>query len=65
MSVSVVLAGIAIFLTGWLWFDPVISLAIVVVIVVGTWNLFKDSLELILDRVPKQIESMAVRIYVL
>ena len=31
VSVGVVLAGIAILLTGWLWFDPVISLAIVVI----------------------------------
>ncbi|MDF0556748.1 cation diffusion facilitator family transporter [Kamptonema sp. UHCC 0994] len=63
VSVGVVLAGIAILLTGWLWFDPVISLAIVVIIVVGTWNLFKDSLELILDGVPKQIEPIAVRTF--
>jgi len=63
VSVGVVLAGIAILLTGWLWFDPIISLMIVVVIVVGTWNLFRDALELILDGVPKQIESMAVRTF--
>ena len=63
VSVSVVLAGIAILLTGWLWFDPVISLVIVVVIVMGTWNLFKDALELILDGVPKQIELIAVRTF--
>ena len=63
VSVGVVLAGIAILLTGWLWFDPVISLMIVVVIVFGTWNLFKDALVLILDGVPKQIEPIAVRTF--
>ncbi|NUN65588.1 cation transporter [Pseudanabaena biceps] len=63
VSVGVVFAGIAILLTRWLWFDPVISLIIVAVIVVGTWNLFKDSLELILDGVPKQIEPIAVRTF--
>ncbi len=63
VSVGVVLAGMAILLTGWLWLDPVISLAIVVIIVVGTWNLFKDAMELILDGVPKQIESIAVRTF--
>lgn len=63
VSVGVVFAGIAILLTGWLWFDPVISLVIVVVIVFGTWNLFKDALELILDGVPKQIEPIAVRTF--
>jgi cobalt-zinc-cadmium efflux system protein len=63
VSVGVVLAGIAILLTGWLWFDPVISLIIVVVIVFGTWGLFKDALELILDGVPKQIEPLAVQTF--
>jgi len=63
VSVGVVLAGVAILLTGWLWFDSVISLMIVVVIVIGTWNLFKDALELILDGVPKQIELIVVRTF--
>lgn len=63
VSVGVVLAGIAILLTGWLWFDPAISLMIVAVIVVGTWHLFRDALGLILDRVPKHIEPLAVRTF--
>jgi cobalt-zinc-cadmium efflux system protein len=63
VSMGVVLAGFAILLTGWLWLDPAISLAIVTVIVFGTWNLFQDSLRLILDGVPKQIEPMAVRTF--
>ncbi len=63
VSVGVVLAGVAILLTGWLWFDPAISLVIVVVIVVGTWHLFRDALGLILDRVPKHIEPLAVRTF--
>lgn len=39
VPVGVVLAGIAILLTGWLWFDPVISLIIVdvIVLVLGTY----------------------------
>jgi len=63
VSVGVVLAGVAILLTGWLWFDPAISLVIVVVIVVGTWQLFRDALGLMLDRVPKHIEPLAVRTF--
>lgn len=63
VSVGVVLAGIAILLTGWLWFDPVISLVIVTVIVVSTWNLLREALGLILDRVPKHIEPLAVRTF--
>jgi cobalt-zinc-cadmium efflux system protein len=63
VSVGVVLAGVAILLTHWLWFDPVVSLIIVVVIVVGTWGLLRDSVNLALDGVPKTIEPLAVRTY--
>jgi cobalt-zinc-cadmium efflux system protein len=61
VSVGVVLAGMAILLTGWLWFDPVVSLVIVVVVVYGTWQLLRDSVNLALDAVPREIEPQAVR----
>jgi cobalt-zinc-cadmium efflux system protein len=63
VSAGVVLAGVAIMTTGWLWFDPVVSLIIVAVIVAGTWNLLRDSVNLALDAVPEGIEPQAVRIY--
>jgi cobalt-zinc-cadmium efflux system protein len=31
-------------MTGWLWLDPAVSLIIVLVIFIGTWQLFWDSL---------------------
>ncbi|KYC34869.1 cobalt transporter [Scytonema hofmannii PCC 7110] len=63
VSLGAVLAGIAIVTTGWLWFDPVVSLIIVAVIVVGTWQLFQESLNLVTDAVPAGIEPLAVRTY--
>lgn len=63
VSLGVVLAGIAIVATGWLWFDPVVSLVIVAVVVVGTWQLLKDSVNLALDAVPEGIEPLAVQTY--
>lgn len=63
VSVGVVLAGIGILVTDWLWFDPVVSLIIVFVVVVGTWQLLKDSLNLALDAVPGHIEPLAVQTY--
>jgi cobalt-zinc-cadmium efflux system protein len=63
VSAGVVLAGVAIMATGWLWFDPVVSLIIVAVIVAGTWNLLRDSVNLALDAVPEGIEPQAVRTY--
>lgn len=63
VSVGVVLAGIAIIATGWLWFDPAVSLIVTVVIVAGTWQLFQESLNLITDAVPAGIEPSLVRTY--
>lgn len=63
VSLGVVLAGIAILWTGWLWFDSVVSLIIVAVVVFGTWQLLKDSVNLALDAVPEGIEPMAVQTY--
>ncbi|GJD19985.1 cation efflux system protein [Rivularia sp. IAM M-261] len=63
VSVGVVLAGIAIITTGWLWFDPAVSLIVTIVIVAGTWGLLQESLNLITDAVPANIEPLAVRTY--
>jgi cobalt-zinc-cadmium efflux system protein len=63
VSAGVVLAGIAIGLTGWLWLDPVASLAIVVIIVATTWGVLRDSTDLAMDAVPGGIEHEAVEAY--
>ncbi len=63
VSLGVVLSGIAILTTGWLWFDPVVSLIIVIVVVISTWQLLKESLNLALDAVPAGIEPLAIRTY--
>jgi cobalt-zinc-cadmium efflux system protein len=61
VSFGVVAAGIALVATDWRWLDPLTSLVIAVVIVVGTWSLLRESLALTLDAVPAHIEIDAVR----
>jgi cobalt-zinc-cadmium efflux system protein len=61
VSAGVVVAGGLSLWFGWEWLDPVVSLAIVAVIVIGTWNLFKQSLHLLFDGVPASVDSGAVR----
>ncbi|MCX6269678.1 MAG: cation diffusion facilitator family transporter [Bacteroidetes bacterium] len=56
VSLGVVLSGILIFFFHLYWLDLVMSLVIVLVIFYSTWNLFKDSLSLTLDGVPKGID---------
>lgn len=65
ISLGVVIAGVAIILTGWLWLDPVISLFIVVVILLSTWSLFRDSIDLSIDAVPQGIAVDDVKNYLL
>jgi cobalt-zinc-cadmium efflux system protein len=63
VSLGVVAAGIAMITTGWLWLDPVISLTIVLIILIGTWGLIRDSANLALDAVPRGIDPHEVRDY--
>jgi len=63
VSLGVVIAGAVFLLTGWTWLDPAISLAIAVVILLGTWGLLRQSLHLSLDGVPDSIDLNAVRNY--
>ncbi len=63
VSLGVVLAGVAILFTGWVWLDPVASLAIAAVIVGSTWGLLRDALNLALHAVPERIDTQAIREY--
>ncbi|MEQ5836719.1 cation diffusion facilitator family transporter [Marinobacter sp. NFXS9] len=56
VSLGVAVAGLVILWTGQTWIDPVVSLAIVAVILIGTWGLLKESLNLSLDAVPSGID---------
>jgi cobalt-zinc-cadmium efflux system protein len=61
VSLGVVLAGGLYLWQGWQWIDPAVSLAIAVVIVIGTWSLFRQSLHLLFDGVPERVNLVAVR----
>ena len=60
ISAGVAVAGILILVTGMAWIDPVVSIAITVAIVAGTWGLFRESIDLALDAVPRGIETGAI-----
>ncbi|SEQ74401.1 cobalt-zinc-cadmium efflux system protein [Amphritea atlantica] len=63
VSLGVVIAGLFILFKGWVWIDPVISLVIVAVILVGTWGLLKDSMNYALDAVPDSVDIPALKQY--
>jgi len=57
----VVISGALYLWQGWTWIDPVVSIIIAVVVVIGTWSLFYRSLHLLFDGVPDNIDLNAVR----
>jgi len=61
VSLGVVIGGALYLWQGWAWLDPVISLGIAVVIVVGTWGLLRQSLHLLFDGVPEHVDLPAVQ----
>jgi len=63
ISLGVVIIGIAILFTGWIWLDPVISLFIVVIILISTWALLKESINLSIDAVPQGIDMPGIQNY--
>jgi cobalt-zinc-cadmium efflux system protein len=63
VSLGVVIAALAVMATGWLWLDPAVSIAIAIVITLGTWSLLRSSLNLALDAVPETIDRPAIEVY--
>jgi len=60
VSLGVVLAGLLYLWTGWIWLDPVVSMLVALVIIVGSWGLLRQSLHLLFDGVPDHIDLPAV-----
>ena len=63
VSLGVAVAGIAMLYTDWFWLDPVVSLVIVLVIVISTWGLLRESMQLALVAVPAHIDVSEVATY--
>jgi len=59
-SVGVVVAGAIIVLTGWLYADPLISVGIAALIAWGALRIVLDTVNVLLEGVPKEIDLRAV-----
>lgn len=60
VSLGVVIAGGVIMMTGWSLIDPLVSLGIVAVILISTWGLLKDSVNLAMDGAPSAVDVQAL-----
>jgi cobalt-zinc-cadmium efflux system protein len=60
VSVGVIIAAGLILLTGWAWLDPAVSIAIVAVIVAGTWGLLREAIDMALDAAPRGADLVRI-----
>lgn len=65
VSAGVVLAGLAIHFTAWNWIDPVTSLAITLMIALGSWSMLKESVQMGLLAVPASVNEEKLRTFLL
>jgi cobalt-zinc-cadmium efflux system protein len=63
VSAGVVASGLVILATGWLWLDPLTSLAVNLVIVLGTWGLLRESLGMSMAAVPTGVDPARLRAF--
>jgi cobalt-zinc-cadmium efflux system protein len=60
-----VIAGVVYLQTGWTWIDPLVSIFVSIVIFFSTIGLLRESANLALHAVPKQIDLKIVRAFLL
>jgi len=59
-SVAVIIAGAIIVLTGWSPADPLLSLGIAVLIAFGAWRILRETADILLEAVPRDINLSAL-----
>lgn len=60
VSLGVVVTGFIMLATDWTWLDPVVSLVIAIIILIGTWGLLRDAINLALNGVPNNVDLAAI-----
>ena len=63
VSLAVVGAGSIIYFTGWYVIDPVLALLVAIVILISGFSLLRESLDLVMDAVPKHIDIKQVETF--
>jgi cobalt-zinc-cadmium efflux system protein len=54
-SVGVIAGGLVILLTGWQYADPIISLAIALLIAKGAWDLLAETVDILMEATPRDL----------
>jgi cobalt-zinc-cadmium efflux system protein len=60
-SVAAIAAALTVWLTGWLYADPLLALVIVVILGRGAWRLVRESTHILLEGVPDNVNLQDIR----
>ncbi|MFF2129721.1 cation diffusion facilitator family transporter [Streptomyces olivochromogenes] len=64
-SVAVIISAVVIMTTGWQAADPIASILISIMIVPRTWKLLHETLDVLLEAAPKNVDMAEVRAHIL
>lgn len=59
-SVAVIVGGIAIWIWGIIWIDPLITVIVSIYIIYHTWSVLKESIDILMQKAPKGISIDAI-----
>jgi len=59
-SVGVIAAGAIVVLTGWSYADPLIAIAIALLVLGSSWTLLRDSVAILLEATPRELDAEAI-----
>lgn len=60
-SLGVIVGAVLIMVTGWSWIDPVVAILLGVWVLPRTWHLLRDTLNILLQGVPRGVDLAEVR----
>ena len=60
-SIGVIAAALIIWLTGWVWVDALVAIAIGLWVLPRTWQLFKETINVLLEGVPEGLDLEAIK----
>jgi len=56
-SLGVIAAGAIVFITGWSYADPLVALAIAMLVLGSSWTLLRDSVAILLEGTPRELDA--------
>ena len=60
-SVGVILAGAGIWLFGWIWLDPAVSMIVSILVLLSAWNLVREALDVLMETAPSHLDPEEIR----